>query len=167
MGLLRKLKQIYYRSIVLKKSKSVIGPLVVNHKLRVGCQLTLGSNVNFNGGSFEGAGEVSIGNNFYSGNNLRIMTANHDIHSQSLPYEEKVVIIKNVSIGDNVWIGDNVTLLPGTKLGDGCVIQYGSVVTGNIPELSIAGGHPAKVFAHRDADHYHTIKKAMAEKNEP
>lgn len=144
----------------------VIGPLVANHKVRVGCKLYLGKNVNFNGGSFEGSGEVHIGNNFYSGSNLRAMTTNHDIHSDILPYAENIIINKNIKIGDNVWIGDNVTLLPGVNIGEGAVIQYGSVVTGNIPALSIAGGHPAKVFSQRDPNHYYKTKKAMAINNE-
>lgn len=165
MGLLRNIKKKYYRFIIVKKAISVVGPLVANHKVSVKCNLYLGRNINFNGGTFEGAGEVHIGDNFYSGRNLRAMTTNHDIYSSRLPYAEKVVINKNIKIGDNVWLGDNVTLLPGANIGEGAVIQYGSVVTGSIPALSIAGGHPAKVFSKRDSSHYYKIKETMKKNN--
>ena len=45
-------------------------------------------------------------------------------------------------------------LLPGTTIGDGAIIQAGSVVHGEIPPLAIAGGNPAKVFAWRDKEKY-------------
>ena len=53
-----------------------------------------------------------------------------------------------------MWIGSRVIILPGANLGDGCIIQAGSVVVGNIPALSIAGGHPVKVFSKRNKEHY-------------
>lgn len=52
-----------------------------------------------------------------------------------------------VHIGDDVWIGANVTILKGARIGDGCVIATGSVVTaGDYPARSILGGTPAKVI---------------------
>ena len=35
----------------------------------------------------------------------------------------------------------------------------GSVVVGEIPKYGIAGGHPAKVFKYRNAEHYEKLKK--------
>jgi acetyltransferase-like isoleucine patch superfamily enzyme len=53
---------------------------------------------------------------------------------------------KEVIIGDNVWIGGNATILPGTTIGDNCVIGAGSVVTKSIPHNSLAVGNPARVI---------------------
>lgn len=36
---------------------------------------------------------------------------------------------KEIHVGEDVWIGGNVTILPGVKLGRGCTIGAGSVVT--------------------------------------
>ena len=43
-------------------------------------------------------------------------------------------------------------------IGEGTIIQAGSVVVNNIPKYSIAGGHPAIVFSKRDVNHYLDLK---------
>ena len=43
-------------------------------------------------------------------------------------------------------IGSNVTILPGTTIGEGAIIQAGAVVHGEIPPCAIVGGNPAKDF---------------------
>jgi acetyltransferase-like isoleucine patch superfamily enzyme len=57
-----------------------------------------------------------------------------------------------VTIEDDVWIGSNCVILPGVKLGCGCVIGAGSVVTENIPPNAIAVGVPARVFKYRNVN---------------
>ena len=69
------------------------------------------------------------------------------------------VISKGVVIEDNVWLGNRVIVLPGVTIGEGAIIQAGSVVVNDIPKYAIAGGHPAKVFSSRDKDHYEKLKK--------
>ncbi|WP_407461931.1 acyltransferase, partial [Methanobrevibacter sp.] len=66
---------------------------------------------------------------------------------------------KDVVIEDNVWLGNRVIVLPGVRIGEGAIIQAGSVVVKDIPKCAIAGGHPANVFSLRDADHYEELKK--------
>ena len=46
----------------------------------------------------------------------------------------------------------------GVTIGEGAIIQAGSVVVSDIPKYAIAGGHPAKVFKYRDIDHYERLK---------
>ena len=51
-----------------------------------------------------------------------------------------------VSIGNDVWLGANVTILKGARIGDGCVVATGSVVTaGEYPPRSVIAGVPARV----------------------
>lgn len=119
----------------------------------LGKRCQVGTNCNFNGMRVRGFGEVVIGDNFHSGEDCLILTSNHNYEGESVPYDA-TNINKDVLIGDNVWIGSRVIILPGANLGDGCIIQAGSVVVGNIPALSIAGGHPAKVFSKRNKEHY-------------
>ena len=56
---------------------------------------------------------------------------------------------KPVIIGNDVWIGDRVTILPGVRIGDGCIVGAGAVVTHDIPAFAIAAGNPAKVVRYR------------------
>lgn len=49
-------------------------------------------------------------------------------------------------------------ILGGVTLGEGCIIQAGSVVSRSIPACGIAGGNPAQVFKYRDIEHYELLK---------
>lgn len=118
----------------------------------------LGDHVHFNGMWASGNGRLVIGDWFHSGDGLRIFTRNHNYDKgDAIPYD-KTYITKDVVIGDFVWIGAQVILLPGTKIGEGAIIQAGSVVHGEIPPYAIAGGNPAKVFAQRDIEHFNRLK---------
>jgi len=48
-------------------------------------------------------------------------------------------------IGRGAQIGVNVTLLPFVRIGDGCLVGAGSVVTRDLPAGTVAYGNPAKV----------------------
>ena len=101
---------------------------------------------------------MTVGNWFHSGVGLKIFTRNHNYdRGEAIPYD-KTFVQKEVVIGDFVWIGAEVILLPGTKIGEGAIIQAGSVVHGEIPPMAIAGGNPAKVFAWRDREHFEKLK---------
>lgn len=56
-------------------------------------------------------------------------------------------IVKDVYIGKNVFIGCGCVILPGTQIGDNCVIGAGTVCSGKIPENSIVVGEKWKVIA--------------------
>lgn len=51
-----------------------------------------------------------------------------------------------VEIGDNCFIGYRVSILPGVKLGKGCVVGSHSVVTGSFPDFTMIAGIPAKAI---------------------
>lgn len=60
------------------------------------------------------------------------------------PGQRPLVSAGRVSIGNNVWLGDHVAVLPGSTIGDGCIVGANSVVTGEIPPGTIAVGAPAR-----------------------
>jgi chloramphenicol O-acetyltransferase type B len=133
-------------------------PVRVNSFSKVTRKTKLGKNVNFNGMRITGLGNVTIGDNFHSGRDCLIISQFHNYnHGTAIPYDNTYVI-KDVRIKDNVWLGDRVIILGGVTLGEGCIIQAGSVVVKDVPEFAIAGGHPAKVFAYRDIEHYLDLK---------
>ena len=107
----------------------------------------------------EGGGKKIIGDHFHSGYDILIITQIHNYdEGTKIPYDNKN-IYRDVIIQDNVWIGSRVTILGGVTIGEGAVIQAGSVVAQDIPKYAIAGGHPAKPFAYRDIEHYEKLKK--------
>lgn len=52
----------------------------------------------------------------------------------------------SVEIGDYSFIGVSAIILPGVKIGRGCVIGAGSIVNLDVPDYSIVVGNPAKVI---------------------
>jgi acetyltransferase-like isoleucine patch superfamily enzyme len=157
---LRKYMKKCYTYKVKRTAKSVGNNLKVNFKSNVSRNTILGNNVNFNGMSISGGGEVKIGNNFHSGTECLMITQIHNYdHGNKIPYDN-TYIYKNVLIKDNVWLGSRVVILGGVTIGEGAIIQAGSVVVSDIPDYAIAGGHPAKVFKYRDKEHYDKLKQA-------
>ncbi|MFX1494060.1 MAG: acyltransferase [Promethearchaeota archaeon] len=121
-------------------------------------QTFLGKNCNFNGMRVFGKGKLIIGDNFHSGEEVMVITSIHNYDKgTTIPYD-RINIIKDIIIEDNVWIGSRVIILGGVKIGEGAIIQAGSVVTKDIPKYAIAGGQPAEVFKYRDIDHYKRLK---------
>lgn len=120
----------------------------------------IGDNCHFNGMKIFGNGKVIIGNNFHSGKNIRILTTFHNFDKgTALPYDN-TTYDRDVVIEENVWLGESVMILGGVTIGEGAVIQAGSVVCKDIPPLAVAGGHPAVPFKYRDKDHYNRLKNA-------
>lgn len=118
----------------------------------------LGNNINFNGMKISGNGVVKIDDNFHSGKECLIITSYHNYdRGTSIPYDN-TYIDKVVTIEKNVWIGARVIILGGVTIGEGAIIQAGSVVVKSIPKYGIAGGHPAKVYKYRDKEHYENLK---------
>ena len=57
--------------------------------------------------------------------------------------------MKGVKIGDNCWLDSKVTFLDGSKVGNGCIVAAGSVVTKSFEDNVIIAGVPAKIIKHR------------------
>lgn len=147
--------------IVKRSCASHVGSVTANFPTRVTSSTYLGRNVHFNGLRIKGAGRVTIGDNFHSGQQILFITEYHDYDGgAALPYDPVRTISKEITIGANVWLGDRVVVLAGVRIGEGAIIQAGSVVVSDIPPCAIAGGHPAKVFKHRNRQHYESLLAA-------
>jgi acetyltransferase-like isoleucine patch superfamily enzyme len=110
-----------------------------------------------NGLTVSGGGTVRIGDNFHSGSEILMLTQNHDYDTgDAVPYGSAYVV-KDITIEDNVWLGARVIVLGGVTIGEGAIVQAGSVVALDVPRCAIAGGHPARQFATRDIEHYERL----------
>ena len=63
-----------------------------------------------------------------------------NIHIGKATYGRPIVI------EDKVWIGIGATVLPGVHIGYGSIIGANSVVTHDVPPMTIVGGNPAKII---------------------
>ena len=153
----RKILCHYWLFKVRVTARSAGRCLYIGGACSVNRNTVLGDHVSTNGLVVKGSGSVDIGDYVHTGDQLLIMTSNHNYkNSTLLPYDE-MHENKHVSIGRAVWIGDRVVILGGVSIGEGAIIQAGSVVVSDIPQLAIAGGSPAKVFSQRDSDKYWTL----------
>lgn len=130
-------------------------------------KIEIGRNVHIGNNAYiKSEGGLVIGDNTHISRNLVLYTVNHDYKADVLPYNHEM-IPKKVVIGKNVWIGMNVCITPGTIIGDGCIIGMGTVVSGEVPPLSIIGSEKWKIIGERNADKYNEIlqKKRFGKEN--
>ena len=52
-----------------------------------------------------------------------------------------------VKIGKNCWIGEGVNILPGSDIGNGCIVAAGAVLSGAFPNNTLIKGNPGRVAA--------------------
>ena len=97
------------------------------------------------GSGIVGHFSISIGNDVWTGHDVYITDQNHGYEDVSRPISVQTMPEKAVSIGDGSWIGHGSVVLPGSMIGNHVVIGANSVVTGSIPDYSVAVGSPARV----------------------
>lgn len=96
---------------------------------------------------------VAIGPRTLLGPGVHIYAATHPLDSITRRTLESA---GEIEIGADCWIGGRAIILCSgrkgdvTKIGDGCVIGAGAVVTKSIPPYSLAVGNPAKVIRQLD-----------------
>lgn len=158
VGLQRSVQREYWSWRARLVAGSYVSPPNVAFRSVFTPQTHFGKNTNFNGMTITGSGEVKIGNNFHSGRACKMITSYHNFDKGThIPYDRSM-IDKTITIENNVWLGDNVIVLGGITIGEGAVIQAGSVVVKDVPKYAIAGGHPAIAFKYRDKEHYEKLK---------
>lgn len=65
---------------------------------------------------------------------------------QIAPDERKLYSKGKVVIKKNVWIGEGVAILPNVTIGENCIVGANSVVTKSFPANCIIAGNPAKII---------------------
>ncbi len=150
-------RNFLYSLQIKLKAKQIGNNLLCSKFSTVNKKTVIGNNVKFNGLHISGNGEVQIGNNVVIGFESLIISDTHNYTGTKLPYDGTYISKKTV-ISDFAWIGARVIILPGSKIGEGAIIQAGAVVHGEIPPFSIAGGNPAKILKMRDINHFKKLK---------
>ena len=90
---------------------------------------------------------VEIGDDCMLGPNVSIIGNNYRYDRLDVPLRlQEKISPKGIRLGNNVWIGAGCVILDGADIGSGTILTPNSVVSGKIPENSIAQGNPAKVI---------------------
>ncbi len=96
-----------------------------------------------------GAGGIEIGEAVMISPGVVITSHQHTVRRADVDIRDQPTEFVKVVIERNVWIGANATILPGLRLGEGCVVGAGAVVTHDVPRRSIVAGVPARVTGER------------------
>ena len=115
---------------------------------RVGAKIKIGDNTRIHGSCLHAYENIEIGDNCLIAANCQIFdSSGHDtvLVKPSERLSSKG-IIKPITIGNNCWIGTSSVILPGTVLGENCVVAAGSIVNGVFEDNSLIGGNPAKLI---------------------
>ncbi len=106
----------------------------------------LSARINFDGTNY---GLIEIHEGVTISSYVRILTHDWSLHtvSKSLGYfsQKPVGDIRGVTIGEYSFIGTGAIIMPGARIGRGCLIGAGTVVRGNIPDYSIVVGSPGEI----------------------
>ena len=113
---------------------------------KIGAKISIGNNTKIHGSCLHAYDSIEIGANCLIAANCQIFDGSgHDIYLDNP--SERVYSkgnAKPIIIGNNCWIGTSAIILPGTILGNNCIVAAGSVVNGEFKDNSLIGGNPAK-----------------------
>ena len=84
-------------------------------------------------------GGLDVGEHVSVSPDVTILTAAHGVDDP-----EFRAMVRPVVIEDHVWIGTRAIVLPGVRLGRGCVVAAGAVATRDVTPLTIVAGVPAR-----------------------
>lgn len=108
-------------------------------------KIEIGSNVATNNNLILCAANlIKIGDNTLIGEGVTMM--DHEAHGLAPHKRRELGEIGKVVVGKNVWIGNKVTILKNSEIGDNTVVAAGAVVSGEFPANVVIGGIPAKII---------------------
>jgi acetyltransferase-like isoleucine patch superfamily enzyme len=111
-------------------TNSMVGSLV-----HIDQNVVIGKNCRIQGNVYIPPGTV-IGNNVFLGPACVLLNDK---------YPPSGGVFRAPIIEDNVTIGGNSTICPEVKIGKGAVVGAGSLVTKDVPTLSVVYGSPARI----------------------
>lgn len=141
----------YFISVIFRIRGAEIGKctsISMSTKIKEPNSFIVGQSTLINNAVLDARGGLNIGSHCIINERTEIITATHDYDS---PMWE--TIKKSVVIEDYVWLATGCKILPGVKVGYGSVVGAGSIVTRDIPPMSICVGVPAKVVGNRKCIH--------------
>lgn len=123
----------------LDESTTILPPFYIDY----GKPVTIGKGCFIQQGcTFFGRGGITIGDGVFIGPKCNLITINHDVN----PENRSATYGRPIVIEDKVWIGINSTVLPGVRIGYGSIVGAQSVVTRDVPPMTVVAGNPARII---------------------
>jgi acetyltransferase-like isoleucine patch superfamily enzyme len=98
------------------------------------------------GSGIVGHERVEIGDDVWTGHYVYVTDANHGYVDPDQPVGRQFAAPRPVRIGSGSWLGHGALVLGGATIGEHVVVGAGAVVTGDLPDYSVAVGNPARVI---------------------
>jgi len=83
-------------------------------------------------------------------------TAHDPLRPYPIAGESKPVILE-----ENCWVGFGAVIMPGVRLGRGCVVGCKTVITEDVPPCAIVAGNPAKIIKYLSPDDSDELKAKL------
>lgn len=81
-------------------------------------------------------------------------------HYFKVPFYEHIGRLRGkVEIGAYTFIGPSTVIMPGTKIGKGCIVAAFSYVSGEFPDYAKIAGNPAKVVGYTTDSDLRNLEK--------
>lgn len=143
--------------LVSRSSGTALG---VAHPVVLRCltpfaRIEIGDDCGFSGTTICAARRVRIGHRCLFGADVLVFDTdfhNHAPEGRRYAAPDWDAISRPVVIGNDVFVGARAIITKGVTIGDGAIVAAGSVVLGDVPANSIAGGNPARVLRMLDND---------------
>jgi acetyltransferase-like isoleucine patch superfamily enzyme len=114
--------------------------------------LKVGDNSNIGHFAFVGcSGYIEIGDRVLMGPRVTLLAENHRFDDGGLSIKLQGVERETITIGDDCWLGAGSIVLAGVSIGSGSVVAAGSVVTEDVPAMTVVAGVPARFVRERTA----------------
>jgi acetyltransferase-like isoleucine patch superfamily enzyme len=134
--------------VVVREGVLIKGGLVARARSYLGPEcifvgpVIIGADVNINY-RCEAYAETVIGDRCSIGPGVKFLTMAHEMGSED--FRAGNFFNRPIRVGDGAWIGGYSVVLGGVTIGKGAVVGAGSLVTKDVPDNTLALGHPAKV----------------------
>jgi acetyltransferase-like isoleucine patch superfamily enzyme len=109
--------------------------------VRIGDRCVIGK-----GSGVVGHQHIEIGDDVWTGHHVYVTDANHGYIDPDQPVGRQFAAPRPVRIGSGSWLGHGALVLGGATIGEHVVVGAGAVVTGELPDYSVAVGNPARVI---------------------
>lgn len=113
----------------------------------VGTPNYLSARINFDGTDYS---LIEIHEGVTISSYVRVLTHDWSLYTIAKAFghfaDKPIGKIHGVSIGPYSFVGTGSIIMPGTRIGRGCLIGSGTVVRGKIPDYSIVIGSPGQII---------------------